>query len=90
MLTALVPYGSLPEQIPVHFDGAGKPVLTVHDLTLDVAEDDIDFNLSGEDCTGLDSIANAVVDFGTDYLLDEGLGLVSSLATGATSRPLLS
>ncbi|MBT8496292.1 MAG: hypothetical protein KJO07_24820 [Deltaproteobacteria bacterium] len=67
---------------------AGKPVLTVHDLTLDVAEDDIDFNLSGEDCTGLDNIANSLVDFGRDYLLDEGLGLVSSLATDSLGPAL--
>jgi uncharacterized protein (TIGR03382 family) len=66
----------------------GKPVLTVNDLTLDVDEGNIDFNLSGEDCTGLDSIANAVVDFGTSYLLDEGLGLVSSLATDALGPAL--
>lgn len=66
----------------------GKPVLTVHDMDLDVTDDNLDFTLSGSDCTGLDSIANSLVDFGTEYLLEEGLGLVSDLATDSLGPAL--
>ena len=64
----------------------GKPVLTVYNVELDVASDDLDFNLA--DCGAIDNIGNTVIDLFREYLLEYGLNMVEGLAQEQLS-PLL-
>jgi len=56
----------------------GKPVLTVYDIDLQVAPEDLDFNLA--DCGAIDNIGNWAVDAIREYLLDYAIDFVEGMA----------
>ncbi len=64
----------------------GKPSIDLHNLELDIANGDMDFNVTG--CSGIDSVLSWLADFSSEYLLEIGTSVIEQMAVTKLS-PML-